>query len=57
MKIPVAKLCQGCQKRRAKYVSSAKKSDRRVRADHDHDLCFQCARAQWNRDRLNGVRG
>jgi len=40
-------LCQQCFSRRALYRTPAG----RVRADREHELCFQCRRAETNRSR------
>jgi hypothetical protein len=45
------RLCKSCRERPALYQSKARRSDGRVRADKDHDLCFQCHRDEANRQR------
>ena len=45
----VRRLCQACHERRARFRYRGE-----VRADRDHTLCFECYRAERNRQRLAG---
>lgn len=42
----VRRLCQGCAERKARFAYRG-----RVRADRDHTLCFECYRAERDRQR------
>jgi hypothetical protein len=46
------RLCRQCHERPARFRSRGSRSDGRVRADRDHELCFQCHRALRNRTRV-----
>lgn len=41
------RLCAGCRARKARFQYRG-----RVRADRQHSLCFECFRAEQNRQRV-----
>jgi hypothetical protein len=43
-------LCAACHERKARFRYRG-----RVRADHDHTLCFECFRAEINRTRARRI--
>jgi len=49
------RLCVECQQRPARFRSHGRRSDGRVRADKDHDLCPQCYRGVRNRLRARAL--
>jgi hypothetical protein len=48
-----AQLCRRCRRRPARF----RVRGGRVRADRDHDVCFQCKRAIDNQQRAKRLRG
>jgi len=43
----VRKICEACHKRKARFQHAG-----HVKADRDHTLCFECFRAERNRQRV-----
>ena len=43
----VRKICEACHKRKARFQYAG-----HIKADRDHTLCFECFRAERNRQRV-----
>jgi hypothetical protein len=48
----VRRICHSCQRRKARFQYRGQ-----VRADRHHDLCFECFRAERNRQRVRLMTG